>query len=116
LRPAAEGHERTNVWPIHSAIESPGLATSLLTLWRDKSPPAANKVLACPDVRVTNEQDKTLQLPKIEELDGFVKGLDYSAEAAMAAAKAAKDEVEELAALASAHMTKGKSGQIWPVG
>ena len=42
-------------------------------MWATKSPLEALNALAKPDVVVTNEKDKTIQLKKILELDAKVK-------------------------------------------
>ena len=52
-----------DLWPIHSATDE--LAKSLLGLWRKKTPDEAYRLLARPDVRVTNKRDKLTVLAKI---------------------------------------------------
>ena len=70
LRPVSEQSQRAHMKPIHGATDK--LASSLLSLWRTKSPEDAHSVLSRADVRVTNQGDKDIHLPKILELSKLV--------------------------------------------
>ena len=61
---------RYSVIPMHNASNE--LADVLRRMWSGKTPAEAHEVLARPDVLVTNQSDKTLQLGKIEKLNEMV--------------------------------------------
>jgi hypothetical protein len=71
LRPATSETQRAHLTPIHSATRE--LAASLLQLWRTKAPQEAHDVLKAPDVRVTNQSDKLIHLPKLLSLNADVR-------------------------------------------
>ena len=47
---------------------------SLQDMWRGKTPKDAIEALEMPDVTVTNQSDKVMQLKKLKELDERVMG------------------------------------------
>jgi len=59
------------VVPIHQATEA--LAVELVRMWAGRSVDEAIETLASPDVTVTNQSDKELQLYKLRELDSLVR-------------------------------------------
>ena len=63
---------RAHIVCIHSAeIEFQG--KQLLSMWNKKSPEEAFGILRRPDVRVTNQKDKQIHLPKIQTMNQFVE-------------------------------------------
>jgi len=71
LRPAPAERRRCVVVPIHQATEA--LAVELVRMWAGRSVDEAIETLASPDVTVTNQSDKELQLYKLRELDELVR-------------------------------------------
>ena len=71
LRPATEGERRWLIVPIYNATEAIGHA--LEQMWATRTPLQAIEVLRQPDVTVTNESDKLIQLEKLEGLDRRVR-------------------------------------------
>mmetsp|Transcript_28045 Transcript_28045/g.94207 ORF Transcript_28045/g.94207 Transcript_28045/m.94207 type:complete len:913 (+) Transcript_28045:106-2844(+) len=71
LRPAPAERRRCVVVPIHLATEA--LAVELVRMWAGRSVDEAIETLASPDVTVTNQSDKELQLYKLRELDSLVR-------------------------------------------
>ena len=65
--------QRFAVKCIHNAPV--GLAASLIEEWSRCTASVAHAKLSQPDVSVTNQSDKELQLPKVLELDRKVRGL-----------------------------------------
>ena len=64
---------------IHAAkLCEEDLASALFSLWSDKSADAAIAVLEKPDVKVTNQRDKTMQLKKIRDLEAQVETMTRS--------------------------------------
>ena len=81
LRRARGVEKRETFVPIYNGTET---AVRLLEeQWEGKSPLEAKAILAKPDVTVTNQSDKELQLVKLEELDGLVKRLNKGAESVL---------------------------------
>mmetsp|Transcript_16121 Transcript_16121/g.52032 ORF Transcript_16121/g.52032 Transcript_16121/m.52032 type:complete len:95 (+) Transcript_16121:3-287(+) len=70
LEPAPEEKRRCSVTPIHHASEV--MASELVRMWAHRSIGEARELLASPDVTVTNQADKELQLLKLLELDSLV--------------------------------------------
>ena len=75
LRPAVgTQNERFRIICVQNAAEQAELHKQMLiTSWKDKTPEQAHDFLAKPDVQVTNQSDKTRQLPKIASLGSTVK-------------------------------------------
>mmetsp|Transcript_15988 Transcript_15988/g.52385 ORF Transcript_15988/g.52385 Transcript_15988/m.52385 type:complete len:114 (+) Transcript_15988:761-1102(+) len=71
LGPAPAAERRCTVVPIHQATE--GMASELIMMWASRSVDEAIETLASPDVTVTNQSDKELQLYKLRELDSLVQ-------------------------------------------
>lgn len=71
LQPASEEEKRHTIIPIYNTNES--LVTGLEAIWAKVTPALAYAKLSKPDVTVTNESDKTDQLPKIFQLDRNVR-------------------------------------------
>mmetsp|Transcript_10152 Transcript_10152/g.33311 ORF Transcript_10152/g.33311 Transcript_10152/m.33311 type:complete len:484 (+) Transcript_10152:691-2142(+) len=71
LGPAPAAERRCTVVPIHQATE--GMASELIMMWASRSVDEAIETLASPDVTVTNQSDKELQLYKLRELDSLVR-------------------------------------------
>jgi hypothetical protein len=67
--PAAE--QRCVIKCIHNAF--PGIKDGIIDMWTGKTAQEAHAILAKPDVTVTNQSDKDVQLPKLLELDEFAK-------------------------------------------
>lgn len=65
------GAERCDILPVLNA--SSILAMALQTLWENKKPEEAYEVLRQDDVKVTNQSDKLIQLPKVRELSDEVR-------------------------------------------
>lgn len=93
---AEQGFERAVLMPIHSrrkhsiplfrniaqmssrvglvaGAKTQPIKEMLLNLWRGASSEQAYKILGAPDVRVTNQSDKDMQLVKITQLDDKCK-------------------------------------------
>ena len=64
--PAAE--RRCVIKCIHNASEN---IKAEIDLWANKTASEAYDILALPDVTVTNQKDKDVQLPKLKKLDAF---------------------------------------------
>ena len=71
LRPASEAARRWTIVPIYNASEM--FARSLEEMWAKRTPAEALAVLSKPDVTVTNQGDKDMQLPKILTLNKQVR-------------------------------------------
>ena len=68
---ATEQERRCVIVPIHNA--PPIMAQALVDEWGRKTATQAHGVLKQPDVKVTNQSDKEVQLPKLLALDDFAK-------------------------------------------
>ena len=66
-----EEERRCTVVPIHNAPVE--FVSALLNMWASKTALEAHTVLVKPDVKVTNQKDKDMQLPKLLTLDEFAK-------------------------------------------
>ena len=94
LRRAVGAECRETFVPIYN-----GTATAVKLLeeqWRDVKPLEARAILARPDVTVTNQSDKDMQLPKLKQLDELVRETfaQMSREANAKRAEAARLEEE----------------------
>uniref|UniRef100_A0A7S3TBT1 Uncharacterized protein n=1 Tax=Emiliania huxleyi TaxID=2903 RepID=A0A7S3TBT1_EMIHU len=76
LKPAVgTKNERHHIVCIQNAAEQSELHEKMLIQsWATKTPEQAHSFLSKPDVTVTNQGDKDLQLPKIKALDATVQG------------------------------------------
>jgi len=71
LRPVTAEHLRATIACIHTAtFDFQG--KQLRQIWATKTPEQAHDMLSKPDVRVTNQRDKDVQLPKIRSMNDFV--------------------------------------------
>ena len=68
---SAEAERRCTITLIHHAPQS--MARALVEDWGDKTAHEAHEVLKRPDVKVTNQKDKDVQLPKLKKLNEFAK-------------------------------------------
>ena len=68
---APEAKARYAIQPLRNAPAS--LATVLVDEWGQKTAAEAHDVLKQPDVKVTNQSDKDMQLPKLLALNDFAK-------------------------------------------
>ena len=66
-----EEERRCTVVPIHNAPKA--LTAALVDEWGDKTAKTAYDILKQPDVKVTNQKDKDMQLPKLKKLNAFAK-------------------------------------------
>ena len=71
LRPAEVTKRRCSVVSIYGANSS--MVESLFSMWANRSPQEAHDVLSKPDVTVTNQGDKDVQLKKLQKLDSAVR-------------------------------------------
>ena len=62
---------RVEITCIHNAPVS--FSEALVGMWASKSAAEAHDILVKPDVKVTNQSDKDVQLPKLLKLDDFAK-------------------------------------------
>ena len=62
---------RDAIMCIHNAPDE--FSTVLRKMWGNKTAEEAHAVLEKPDVKVTNQKDKDVQLPKLEKLNEFAK-------------------------------------------
>merc|ERR1711879_1036186 len=67
--PASE--RRCHISCIHNA--APEIGTALISMWAEKLPDEAFAILSKPDVLVTNQKDKEVQLKQIYEVDAIVQ-------------------------------------------
>ena len=74
LRRALGTEKRETFVPIYNG--TPTAVKLLEEQWEGKSVLEAKAILAKPDVTVTNQSDKEMQLVKLEQLDGLVKQLN----------------------------------------
>ena len=49
------------------------ITAALVDEWGDKTAKTAHDILKQPDVKVTNQKDKDMQLPKLKKLNEFAK-------------------------------------------
>lgn len=73
LRTATVAEHRYTIKCIHNAIDRN--AQSLVDLLSKRSPQEVRRILAKPDVQVTNTKDKTQMLPIIQSIDAHVKAI-----------------------------------------
>ena len=66
----ALGQRRFTIVPIHNAPNA--LEQVLIELWADKDPRQVYDILSSPDITVTNQRDKNVQLPKVLKLNADV--------------------------------------------
>ena len=66
LTPADITNQRATVKAIHSATTAN--ADAMVQSWRNRTPEEAHRLLAAPDVQVTNQSDKVAQLAKIKTI------------------------------------------------
>ena len=71
LEAAGVGERRASVACIHNAPKS--FSDALFGMWSNKSAAEAHDILVKPDVKVTNQSDKDVQLPKLLKLESFAK-------------------------------------------
>ena len=71
LVPAPDEQRRYTIVPILNA--NAYIADALVGMWRNKTPQEAMEVLAQPDVVVTNQKDKMMQISKLRQLDAEIK-------------------------------------------
>ena len=79
LAAATLEEKRYAIVPVHGANATMG--EGLVAMWASKTPTEAHKVLASPDVTVTNLKDKETQLKKLLTLDKEVREAMLQAEA-----------------------------------
>ena len=106
LRRAVGVEKRETFVPIYNGTET---AVKLLEeQWEGKSPLEAKAILAKPDVTVTNQSDKEMQLVKLEELDGLVKRLNKGTALVLGIARAVGPKPEGRSWRDSAERTDGQ--------
>ena len=71
LEPAAEAERRCVIKCIHNAPSS--FEGMIIDMWAGRTANEAHDILAKPDVTVTNQTDKDVQLPKLLKLNEFSK-------------------------------------------
>ena len=71
LDQAVESERRCTIKCIHNAPAA--FEDALTAEWSTKTADEAYDVLKQPDVKVTNQKDKDMQLPKLLALDDFAK-------------------------------------------
>ena len=71
LKPATLEQQRFDIVPIHGANKITG--ESLKSMWAERTPQEAYDLLSEPDVSVTNQSDKEIQLEKLLLLDDEVR-------------------------------------------
>jgi hypothetical protein len=71
LRPAHDSKRRCDIVCIHNAPDT--FKAALVDMWKNKSPSEAKGILRKPDVQVTNQGDKDLQLSKLGVIHDQVK-------------------------------------------
>ena len=71
LKPVTEAERRCTVVPTWNTNAED--AKRLIQFWADKTPDKARRLLARPDVQVTNQSDKEPQLEKLSKLNGDVQ-------------------------------------------
>ena len=71
LKPSTSKEQRFDIVPIHGANKITG--ESLKIMWAEKTPHEAHELLKEPDVTVTNQSDKEIQLGKLKQLDEEVR-------------------------------------------
>ena len=73
LSAAPLSERRDVIMCIHNAPDE--FSTVLRKMWGNKTAEEAHAVLEKPDVKVTNQKDKDVQLPKLQKLDTFAKSV-----------------------------------------
>ena len=63
LRPATEAERRYEIAPIYNT--NANMVDGLVAMWEGQTPQQAHDLLSQPDVTVTNQTDKDVQLPKL---------------------------------------------------
>jgi len=71
LKPATLDQNRFDIVPVHGANKITG--ESLKNMWAERTPQDAYDLLKEPDVTVTNQSDKEIQLVKLLQLDEEVR-------------------------------------------
>ena len=71
LKPASQEARRCHITPILGA--NANMVDGLLAMWAQRTPDEAYRLLASPDVTVTNRRDKDEQLDKLKTLSKEVK-------------------------------------------
>ena len=66
-----ELHARCQIKCIHNASDA--TAQVLIDMWAQTTADTAYDILSKPDVSVTNQRDKEVQLPKLKKLNEFAK-------------------------------------------
>merc|ERR1712087_299274 len=74
LEPSPETERRYVIKCIHNATDT-NMKNDIVASWRKKTTEKALGFLRSPDVMVTNQSDKDVQLKKLEELDAFAKSI-----------------------------------------
>jgi hypothetical protein len=68
-----EAERRCVIKCIHNA--PPTFEAIIIDMWAGKTADEAYAILSKPDVTVTNQSDKDVQLPKLLKLNDFAKGV-----------------------------------------
>lgn len=71
LKPAQGAKRRCTIYCIHNATKG-AEDVKMYQMWAARTPMQAHEVLSSPDVMVTNQKDKDVQLEKIQMLDASV--------------------------------------------
>ena len=71
LKPTSQDARRCTAVPTFNATEKD--AQRVLELWAERTPQQAHTILGLPDVTVTNQRDKTVQLDKVLALDRTIR-------------------------------------------
>mgnify|MGYP002840889385 CR=1 FL=1 len=70
---SSSAREYTFYPPSHVSAVSPTSGPVAGQTWEDKTPQQAFDILSKPDITVTNQSDKDVQLPKLLQLDAFAR-------------------------------------------
>ena len=69
-----EADRRCTIRCIHNAlVHEKVFSDVLIAMWASKTASEAYEILVKPDVKVTNQRDKDIQLPKLKTLNDFSK-------------------------------------------
>ena len=83
LKPTSPALRRCTAVPTLNATEQD--AQRVLEMWAERTPQEVRDVLSLPDVTVTNQRDKTVQLDKVLALDEAIRtAMDAQQQAAAA--------------------------------
>ena len=83
LKPTSPALRRCTAVPTFNATEQD--AQRVLEMWAERTPQEVRDVLSLPDVTVTNQRDKTVQLDKVLALDEAIRtAMDAQQQAATA--------------------------------